>query len=158
MTFALAFAHNIRSFRIWLCLLATLVAVSSGCEVMLISTYDQQIDDSATTLQREMDAFLTKIETNAGKPEAAYGTPENQQFYQDYLVSLRAVRVRAESHPKNDITVRQINLLIDSVGQLRQQHEAGPLAPALIPVNRDLFAQGWRAIITLELAKKRGDD
>ena len=158
MTAALAFAHNIRSFRIWLWLLATLVVVSSGCEVMLISRYDQQIDDSATTLQQEMDAFLTKIETNASKPEAAYGTPENQQFYQDYLVSLRSVRVRAESHPKNDITVEHINKMIDSVAQLRIMHQAGPLLPEVILELRDLFAQGWRAIITLELAKKRGDE
>ncbi len=158
MTSVLAIAHNIRRFRIWLCLLATLAAVSGGCEVMLISKYDRQIDESATTLQQEMDAFLTKLETNFGKPEADYGTPKNQQFYEDYLVNLRSVRVRAQSHPKNDITVRQVNLLIGSVAQLRQQHEAGPLVPEVIDINRDLFAQGWRAIITLELAKKRGGD
>ena len=156
MTSSLTFAHKIRSVHIWLWLLAALVAVNSGCEVMLISTYDQQIDDSATTLQKEMDAFLTTIEKTS-KPEATYGTPENQQFYQDYLVSLRSVRVRAESHPKNNITVEQINLLINSVAALRQQQAAGSLTPAVIRVNRDLFAQAWRAIITLELAKKRGD-
>ena len=40
--------------------------------------------------------------------------------------------------------------------ELRKAHESAPLTAEAVPTFRDLFNQGWRAIIALELAKKRG--
>lgn len=153
-------AMTIRSelwrFGAWRVLLALLLALLIGCEITLISKYDPMIDTSATALQKEMDTFLTGLETTAGMPEADY--TQHEQFYSDYLVELRSVLVRAESHPKNEITAKQLRLMIDSLEQLRVVHQAGPIDTSPVSTMRDLFNQGWRAVITLELAKKRGDD
>jgi hypothetical protein len=135
--------------------LALLVAVAAfGCAVRLISDYDREIDRAATRLQREMDTFLTRLEVASGTPAAGYAP--HAGFYPDYLVALRSVLVRAQSHPQNRITEEQLLLMIDSLEQLRLAHEAGPLDPAAIRAARNLFNQAWRAIITVELAKKRG--
>jgi hypothetical protein len=133
-------------------LLALLLAGVSGCAVTLISQYDEQIDKSATALQLEMDAFLTGLEA-APQPTFA----EKQPFYTDYQVKLRSVLLRAQSHPKNDLTVRQIELMTKNLAELQAAHRAGPLDPAAVATTRSLFNLGWQAIIKLELAKKRGE-
>ncbi len=149
-------APRTRTPRAAAVVLALLAAVAApGCTVRLISDYDREIDRAATRLQREMDAFLTKLELTAGTPAAKYAT--HTGFYPDYLVDLRSVLVRAQSHPQNRITEEQLELMIDSLEQLRLAHEAGPLDPAAIRAARNLFNQAWRAIITVELAKRRGD-
>jgi hypothetical protein len=48
-------------------------------------------------------------------------------------------------------------LMMDNLQQLRLAHEAGPLAPPTVQATRDLFNQGWQAIIALEIAKRRGE-
>ena len=131
------------------------VAAAWGCSVRLISDYDREIDRAATRLQREMDGFLTRLEVDAGTPAAEYSA--NAKFYPEYLVDLRSVQVRAQSQPRNRITEEQLALMIDSLEQLRRLHAAGPLDPGAIRTARNLFNQAWRAIITVELAKKRGN-
>jgi hypothetical protein len=133
------------------CLLLGLV----GCQVTLISSYDPEIDWGATALQKKMDAFLTGLGTHAGQPQAAYAW--NVAFYDDYLVELRSLRIRAQSHEKNEITANQLMLMMDNLQQLRLAHEAGPLVPPTVQATRDLFNQGWQAIIALEIAKRRGE-
>ena len=135
-----------------MCLLVGLV----GCQVTLISSYDPEIDRAATALQKKMDAFLTGLEKNAGQPQAAYVW--NAAFYDDYLVELRSVHLRAQSHAKNEITTKQLTLMMDNLQQLRLAHEAAPLALPTIQATRDLFNQGWQAIIALEIAKRRGEN
>ena len=136
---------------------AALVALpaATGCaHVTLVSHYDEQVDQSATELLKRMDAFLAKLETATGEA-AAYEA--NKDFYTEYAVDLRVLRVRAESQPKNSLTVQQLDLMQRNVQQLEAAHKSGPISPAAIPTFRDLFEQGWRAILTLELAKKRGE-
>jgi hypothetical protein len=131
-----------------------LVVALAACRVTLIGPYDAEIDRGATRLQRRMDAFLTRLE-NADTVRAA-GYAAHRDFYTDYAVDLRSMLVRAESHPENTITEEQLRLMLDSLAALRAAHEAGPLDPATIATARDLYNQSWRAILTVELAKKRG--
>jgi hypothetical protein len=102
-----------------------------------------------------MDSFLTTLEIHAGSAEAEYA--RHEQFYADYQVELRSVLVRARSHPKNTITEQQLSLMINSLEELRAAHVDAPLDPEAVRVYRDLFMQAWQAIITLEVAKKRGE-
>ena len=46
--------------------------------------------------------------------------------------------------------------MISSVDSLQIMHKDGPLDPEVIEVTRSEFSQSWKAIIALELAKKRG--
>jgi HME family heavy-metal exporter len=43
-----------------------------------------------------------------------------------------------------------------SLEDLRTMHQAGPIDDDVLKTTRDLFNQSWKAIITLEMAKKRG--
>ena len=132
-----------------------LAFVLSACSVTLISNYDEQIDRAATALQKQMDAHLTKLEAASG-PVATFDS--NKQFYQDYLVDVRAVELRASAHPENRQSLGQYRLMLDNLEDLRSTHEtAVTLSVAYIGTVRELFNQGWRAIITLEVAKKRGE-
>lgn len=129
-----------------------LLSVLLACSIKLVSSYDEQIDRSATTLQKQMDRFLTGL---AAEPQPTYA--KSQDFYDDYAVELRSMLVRAQSHPKNTQTEKQIELMMKSLEDVRQMHEAGPIDNEVLKTTRDMFNQSWKAIITLEMAKKRGD-
>ena len=139
-----------------LALAPALIIPQTGCSrITLISSYDEQIDHSATELQRRMDAFLTMLADKEGTPQASYES--NKSFYSDYAVDLRSLKVRAVSQPKNQITSQQIDLMTASLEELRKAHESGPITADAVPTFRDLFNQAWGAIIALEMAKKRGE-
>jgi len=142
-----------------LALVALAVLAAGGCTVRLISDYDETIDRSASQLQKEMDAFLTDME-NGRDESVMYGV--NRGFYPYYATEVRAVLVRAQAHPKNEQSVAQYELMLDSLQELETAHrgeegaeDEGTLPVEAIPVFRDLFNQAWSAIIRLEVAKKR---
>lgn len=129
-----------------------LIMLTLGCAVTLISRYDEQIDKKATELQQKMDRFLTGLDV-AG--QATYA--QSKDFYEEYLIELRSILVRAQSRPKNSITEQQLGFMIKNLRELRTMHEAGRLEKETINTTRDLFNAAWRSVITLELAKKRGE-
>jgi hypothetical protein len=151
MTFSSAFAVR-RILLALACLQLGLV----GCHVTLNSSYDPEMDRTATSLQKKMDGFLTRLETHAGESQALYSW--DQVFYQNYLVELRSLRLRAQGDRTNEFTAKQLTLMMDNFEQLRLAHEAGPLPIPTIQATRDLFNQGWQAIIAQEIAKRRGVD
>jgi hypothetical protein len=121
----------------------------------LVSAYDAHVDQTATRLQRSMDAFLTRLESlPSSDPARTYD--DNKAFYLEYAVDLRALKVSATSLQRNSITVRQITLLENSLEQLRRTHESqNRLSPPAVDEFRDLFNTAWTAILAFELAKKR---
>jgi len=126
---------------------------STACAVTLISHYDEQIDRAATELQRRMDMHLTTLESASGSG-ALY--PQHADFYRDYAVDLRAVELRASTHPKNSISLQQYELMRTNLEDLRSTHEVqNTLSAAYVRQVRALFNQAWQAIIQLEVAKKR---
>lgn len=127
---------------------------ASACTVTLISRYDQVFDHTATALQRQLDIHLTRLETNPASDSATYAL--NVPFYTQYEVELRSLLVRARSLPRNQPTATQLEALITSVAELKQQHQASTrLSPAYIRTARDLLNQSWQSVLALELAKKR---
>ena len=149
-----------RDRRRALALLAVLCALAlGGCTVRMVSDYDETIDLTATQLQKDMDAFLTQMEYDSGDA-VTYGA--NRQFYAMYATEIRSLLIRAQAHPKNEISLIQYGLMLDSLGELEASHrgeeeeeDAGMLPVEAIPTYRDLFNQSWGAIIKLEVAKKR---
>lgn len=134
---------------------AALGLAAGGCvTVRLVGAYDAQVDEGATRLQRGMDAFLTRL-ASVPADDASRTYAPNRTFYIDYGVDLRALEMRAASLPRNTITVQQLEGIERSVEQLRAVHEAqNGLSTAVLPAYRDQFNQSWRAILTLELAKR----
>jgi hypothetical protein len=131
-----------------------LAAALTACTVTLVSRYDEQLDQSATALQRRLDVFLTGLAAARSADETGYA--RHERFYGDYAVDLRALLVRARSLPKNERTAEQVDLMLDSVESLRVTHQSqGALSPGYVTAARGQFNQAWQNIIALELAKKR---
>jgi hypothetical protein len=136
----------------------------AGCQVRLISDYDPQVDAAVMQLHRKVEAFLLQIQAAAAStlPEAAIrrSYAANEAFYRDVQVDLASIRLRAESTPHNDLTIEQIALLTASIEDLRQLHERagdGGLRPEVITPARLAMQSHFGSIITLELAKQRGE-
>lgn len=135
----------------------------TGCAVSLVSQYDEQTDKSVTELQRNVESFLTKMETLNGKLGCTYDY--QSMFYEDSKVALSAIRVRTNAIPNNAITLEQISLLIQSLSTLEELHKyklrkAGSnhcLTAAEIEPIRNNLNSSFTAILKFEIAKKRED-
>jgi hypothetical protein len=148
----IACSRQLRLYTALVACLGLLVPLATCSRATLIAPYDEQIDQSATGLQRRMDTFLTDLSDRGTGPQARYDA--NKQFYAEYGVDLRSLLIRAQSWPKNKLTEDQLTLMLANLEQLRLAHADAPLSADAIRTFRDLFNQGWRAILTLELAKK----
>lgn len=146
---------RLRALLLMLTLGATTLAPTACVTVKLVGEYDQQIDQTATRLQKRMDTFLTTLENLPnGDPDRQYAP--NKKFYLEYGVDLRAIETRATSLRKNSITVQQVQLMESSLEQLRGTHAAqDDLSAAALDEYRKLFNTAWTAILSFELAKRR---
>lgn len=145
------FMSNIIASRI---ITLILILALTGCaSIQLISEYDKEIDIAVTAFQKKMTRFLVSLERNIGKEKSEHRN--NTEFYDEIRVDLSAIRVRAAAIPKNEITIKQINLLIENVSNLERLHKLG-ITPVDIPPLRTAFNTSCTAILKLELAKKRG--
>lgn len=132
-----------------------LLLIVSGCtEIRLISDYDEETDRATTALQKKVEALVSDVEKNAGTPQAAYDKYES--VYDDILVDLRTLQVRADSRPKNGIQVQQFAEVEKQLNLFEEAHREG-ISAAEIPAFKNGFNQSFKAILTLELAKKRGE-
>ena len=136
--------------------LAAAAPVTTACSTVgLVAQYDEQVDRTATRLQRTMDAFLTRLE-NLPTNDADRNYAPNKEFYLQYGVDLRALKVRANGLQRNSITVEQVERMENSLEQLRSAHESqNRLSSPALREFRNLFNVAWTAILTFELAKKR---
>ena len=133
--------------------------VLSGCmTIRLVGDYDEQIDKGVTQLQKDVETFLFKLEATAEEPaDKVEIYDKNKKFYDDTKVALSGLRVRADSIQRNSITVRMLDHLSNNITELEKMHRDG-LAKAEIDQSiRGGLNSQFTAILTLELAKKRGD-
>ena len=134
-------------------ILVLLLSLSGCAGFRLISEYDRETDVAVTAFHRKMEGFLVSLERNIGNKKAEY--KNNTEFYDGINVDLSAIRVRAAAIPKNEITVRQIDMLIENVERLEGIHKHG-LNREDLSLLRTAFNKCCTAILKLELAKKRG--
>lgn len=136
--------------------LGLVLLLASACTVRWVASYDEVIDQSATELQQQMDRHLTRMESARG---AAIRYASSREFYDDYAVGIRSLRIRVQAHEDNQITLQQLDRIEASLAELRRQHEqANDLSSAYISTARELFNASWAAVIAWEVAKKRGGD
>ena len=140
--------------RLVFCAVILTLIFSVGCtSIKLIADYDEIIDSSITEFQKNMETHLIKLERNIGTDDASH--ENNIDFYDEARVELSSIRVRAAAIPKNELTLTQIELLIQNLENLEKIHKLG-MAANDIPPLRNAFNTGTTAILKLELAKKRG--
>jgi len=134
--------------------LALIIALS-GCSIKLFSSYDENTDKAVTQLQKDFETFFVKVDSQAGLPECKH---ENHvKFYQDTKVAISGIEVRTRAISKNNITVKQIGLLKDSLTSLEKLHKLGCFTTEEVENLRSNFNTSITAILKLELAKKRGE-
>lgn len=107
--------------------LALCIATLTGCPVKLVSNYDETIDKEATALHKKLDEFFVTL-PNKAREEREFR--HNQAFYEEVLVDLSSLQVRAEGIHKNRLTIEQLELVETNIGYLTLLHKGcvtGPL-------------------------------
>lgn len=142
-------------------LLLIMLFAFGGCTIKLISPYDETLDQGITALQKSTESYLIGLESIDTFPACSY--KENMQFFLDAKVELSSIKVRASAMPKNNLTVKQLDLLADSLDSLEalqkiKDKKSACLSKQEIKPLRDAFNISYTAILKLELAKKRGEE
>ncbi len=138
--------------------LAVLVAAVAGMAcgtIKLVGDYDEQIDAGVTALQRSTETFLVKIASVSGAKVDAY--ENNKGFYGEARIAISSLRVRADAIERNSLTVKMLDLLQRNLDRFERDH-ASPkgIDKRELPTYRGGFNSQFTAILTFELAKKRG--
>jgi hypothetical protein len=144
--------------------ITAILLVLVGCAVKFVSSYDEQTDRAVTELQKKVESFFVRLERLDGLPECSY--EHHKGFYEDAEVQVSSIQLRASAIPQNSITVEQMELVERSVESLEELHklkaekDAGDrcITQAEIQPLRENFNTIFTAILTFELAKKRGGE
>jgi len=134
-------------------ILSLLLIIVSSCSVKLISSYDEITDKTVTQLQKDFETFFITIEC-LDKPNCEY--ENHKRFYQDAKITISSLAIRANAIPKNSLTIKQIEILKNSLDNLEKLHKLGCLSVDQIKDLRNSFNVIFTAILKLEIAKKRG--
>jgi len=138
---------------LWVC-----GALCAACAVALISAYDEPTERAVTGLQVSVDSFLINLAHDPQAPGCTY--EKHKAFYTRTLTSVSGLEVRNRARPLNEQTADQIELLDSSLVLLERLHkvkgDAACMSAAEIEPLRRNFNSSFTAILTLELAKKRG--
>lgn len=134
-----------------------LAAGLSGCAVTLLSQYDLQTDQTASSIQKKLTAQAATMSATYGTPDCVYD--KYAAGYQDLRVDLSALKLRVGVIANNEPTVAAVNELDGAIQAFESLHKlAGPkcmspqeIAPALRGIDSTVGA-----VLKLELAKKRG--
>lgn len=91
-------------------LAVAVMALSLGActAIQLVSKYDEETDQQATAIQREMAEFFVKIGSSADPKDRSFNA--NLDFYRKVAVDFSVLEVRANAIYKNSITLQQIDL------------------------------------------------
>ena len=142
---------------------ALLAVVPSACAVRLIAPHDAVLVDKTVQLQEHAETLFLALEDAAMTSDPQDGAyPNYAAAYQQILVLLRVMEVRASTLEQNELTTEQVALLRDSFQKLRQLHreksEQQPpreLSGDLLATLRLPFVQQIQAILKLQQALRR---
>lgn len=141
----------------WLACLILAFAASGCTTVKLVGDYDEQIDKGTTALQKEVETFLVKLESSVAKSEDKVEPfQKNKQFYADTKIAISGLRLRADATERNSLTVRMLDKLSENVDLMEKMHSSELLREE-VSILRGGFTTQFTAILTFELAKKRGE-
>ena len=138
------------TLRHWNLYLLFLLLSLAGCAVQFVAPYDAVFDAGVSTLHQETNASLANLAVGGS-------FSSNRKFYQETNAKIDALRLRAELYgaDKNKGTLKQLDLLKASFGDLAELHQAGPLTGESGRIARELINVQFRALLQTELAKKR---
>lgn len=127
----------------------------SGCSgIKLVADYDENMDRGVTELHKLTEELLVKLESASGTAAATY--ENNRDFYADAKVKISTLRLRADAISRNSLTVKMLDKLRNNIYRLEADHKEG-ISATEIPLYRGGLNSQFTAILTFELAKKRGE-
>jgi hypothetical protein len=145
-----------RNVLVALCIVIS--AAVAGCAAHFAADYDEIFDKAVTDTQKKTYSLLQKLadpKSDARKYSVA------KPLYIDILSDIHSLQMRAEVDNVgglNDITIKQLGLIDDSIKKLQALHELKPLGMniAFVGPAQVFIDQQFLAILTWENAKKRG--
>ena len=129
-----------------------------GCApIRLVSDYDEAIDKGITVIQRETETFLVQLESSPGDDRAPVTAYEGTKaFYKEMKISVSALRIRADATDRNSLTVQMLDKFQTNMNSFESAHREG-MKKFEVTFFRGGFNSQMTAILTFELAKKRGE-
>lgn len=137
-----------RLLRTALCSLIVLLFI--GCSIRLISNYDELTDHGVTDFQKRIDTYL--LQKQVSNPPTY-----SDSFYVTTFANLQALETRAMSVPKNSETIKQLTDLDRQIHDLKSIDSTGDHNPHYFQHAQVAIDGVCKEILTLELAKKRGE-
>lgn len=89
-------ANGLRAWWAWAAALLGALLLTACAPVLLVPTYDEQIDAGLTSLYADTSSFVDRMVALHGTPAGAY--PANTAFYDAADGRVEALIVRAEAH------------------------------------------------------------
>jgi hypothetical protein len=127
------------------------ILLFTGCtSIKLVGDYDERIDTGVTALQKATETHLLAIKEKG----ASYASTKD--FYEKSKVEISSLRVRADATERNSLTVKMLDKLASNIDKLEKAHKEG-IQPEEVELFRGGFNSQFTAILTFELAKKRGE-
>jgi len=93
----------------------------SGCAVTLMAPYDTKTEDMLTAIQSEFSAERQTLIYAYGTPDCLYS--HQTAFYKKAHADIADLRVHASALAKNELTIREIGLLDQSLSDLEAIHK-----------------------------------
>jgi hypothetical protein len=130
-------------------------AAVSGCQITLVTAYDDTFDQEVTSTQKDVDALMTKIGDDPTKPYSVFAAD-----YAKVRTDMDALKVRAASHADNTDTVASVAKLQHTISEFQTEHSdataAKPLLAAHVTTELDIMNTEFKILMAQELAKKTG--
>ena len=123
----------------------------SACSAVTPVAYDLLQDRQSNKLYKDIVSFF--VEYPVGEAGAC-GHEQYVKFYQSSLREAYALQVRAMAIPDNDKAAEQYEILVGSIGRLRQLHQRGCFSRIEIADMQGSFHSLFASIMRYELGKK----
>ena len=140
------------------CCVSLLFALA-GCQVQLVSGYDETTDTLTKNLQSKIDTqFQSWIRMPAGSPGLRYDDKSNRDFYAGVSADLSVLESRAKAQPLNQTTVSMIEIIRNSIDKIEDFHKANQtISPLVLRSAQEQIDFQLQRLVAFELAKKRGE-
>lgn len=138
-------------YIIFFTLLFTLLL--SGCfSIKLVSDYDETADKQINELYKKISAYTQELNNN---PEAAgEEAVERETKFNDILLDIKSIKMRADAKEKNELQIKQADLLLDSWTKFGQLLKTKPTVEMINNAQSGIEIT-ITAILKLEYAKRR---
>lgn len=134
--------------------LAALLLTSNGCtSIQLVSNYDETIDSQALALQKKFDTYFVSF-SSSGNDKRDYRS--QRSFYEEALVDLNSIQVRADGIYKNKLTSEQISLARENLAYLVLLHKGCIKSPLSGEQKKQVRENG--VDLSMDCKKQNGAD